>query len=320
VIRCLLYRNGEVEAENFDPTLVSDYLDQGDTLVWLDVEDPTEDDLKLLEEEFSLPAPAMDDVRARSQRSSVEVYERCFFVVLNALAWRGGEIEVGEIHAFVAPNYLITLRYPPAFDLSGVRRRWAAEGAQAAEGGGFLLHALVDEVVDEYFDVIDQLELASERVEDEIFADRPPDDVQERLFRVKKKVLEARRQIMPLREVLDLLGEEPRIVTERLQAYYRDVADHLIRALEFVDNLRELLTTALDAHLSLVSYRLNDVMKKLTSWAAIILIPTMIAGIYGMNFRYMPELTWRYGYFIVLGVMILAAGALYVTFKKRDWL
>jgi magnesium transporter len=153
-----------------------------------------------------------------------------------------------------------------------------------------------------------------------VFADETYPDTQERIFRLKKQVIEFRRLVMPLREVLDLLQGEPRVVTATLAAYYRDVADHIIRVLEFIDNVRELLTTALEAYLSQVSNRLNTVMKQLTSWAAIILVPTLIAGIYGMNFRHMPELNWLLGYPFALGLMAVSATTLYVVFKRRGWL
>jgi len=137
---------------------------------------------------------------------------------------------------------------------------------------------------------------------------------------LKRKVVTFRRQVMPLREVLDLMQEQPRFVTQKLGPYYRDLADHVIRTLEFVDGIRDLLTTALEAELSQVSNRMNEIMKKLTSWAGIILIPTLIAGIYGMNFTHMPELSWRYGYYYALGLMIVVGFVLYRAFKRRDWL
>ncbi|HEV2907235.1 MAG TPA: magnesium/cobalt transporter CorA, partial [Actinomycetota bacterium] len=231
-----------------------------------------------------------------------------------------GELRDQEVHAFVGPNYLVTLRYAPAFDLKPVLRRWERQQELTQEGGGFLLYALLDEVVDGYFNVVERFEDDSESVEEQVFADETRPDTQERIFRLKKQVIEFRRLVMPLREVLDLLQGEPRVVTATLAAYYRDVADHIIRVLEFIDNVRELLTTALEAYLSQVSNRLNTVMKQLTSWAAIILVPTLIAGIYGMNFRHMPELNWLLGYPFALGLMAVSATTLYVVFKRRGWL
>jgi magnesium transporter len=321
VLTCRLYRDGRVEEESLNPARISDLLERPDTLIWVDLVDPGEDDLAMLQQEFSLPELALEDVRGRHQRASVEVYDEVFFIVMNALRLEDGRVEPQELHVFVSQRYLITLRYSPVFDLTHVSRRLAQEAERERLGGGYLLHALLDEVVDGYFDVIDKLELASEEVEEGVFADEPPPGIQERIFRLKKDVLEARRLVMPLREVLDLLEENPKVVAGPLRPYYQDVADHLMRALEFIDNLRELLTTALNAHLSLVGFRLNDIIKKLTSWAAIILVPTLIAGIYGMNFfRPFPSFGNPAGFWIAIALMVASGGVLYWVFRRRDWI
>lgn len=320
MVTCRLYRSGTLAEDGFDPARVSDHLEEPDALVWLDLEDPTEEELALIEEEFSLHPLAVEDARHRGQRPKVEVYEKYFFLVMHAVGLEDGELRDKEVHAFVGPSYLVTLRYAPAFDLKPVLRRWERQQELTKEGGGFLLYSLLDEVVDGYFHVVEGFEDDSESVEEQVFADETRPDTQERIFRLKKQVIEFRRLVMPLREVLDLLQGEPRVVTATLAAYYRDVADHIIRVLEFIDNVRELLTTALEAYLSQVSNRLNSVMKQLTSWAAIILVPTLIAGIYGMNFRHMPELNWLLGYPFALGLMAVSATTLYVVFKRRGWL
>ena len=317
---CLLYRDGQVAEKNFDPARISDFLQEDNVLVWLDLEDPSEGDLAMLREEFDIHPLAIEDARHREQRPKVEVYEGYFFLVLHAVSLLDKKLQDQEIHAFVGNGYLVTLRYPPAFDLTNVKRRWKQEQELAREGGGYLLHALIDEVVDGYFKVIDDIELRAEDIEDEVFADERVEDVQERVFQLRKELTNFRRHVMPLREVLDLLEENRDVVTKELRAYYRDVADHVIRALEGIDNLREVLASMLDAYLSKVGTDLNVVMKQVTSWAAIILAPTLIAGIYGMNFRHMPELNWLFGYPFALGLMFLASFVLYRIFRKRDWL
>jgi magnesium transporter len=319
MVTCRLYRSGTLAEEGFDPAQVSEHLEEPDALVWLDLEDPTDEELALIQEEFSLHPLAVEDARHRRQRPKVEVYEKYFFLVMHSVRLDEAELLDQEIHAFVGPSYLITLRYPPAFDLDPVLRRWERQQELTKEGGGFLLYALMDEIVDGYFDVVERFEDDSDDIEQQVFADNVPADVQERIFQLKKQVLQFRRLVMPLREVLDLIQEEPR-VTSTLAAYYRDVADHVIRTLEFIDNVRELLTSALEAHLSQASTRLNVVMKQLTAWASIILVPTLIAGIYGMNFRHMPELNWLLGYPFALGLMAASATALFVVFKRRGWL
>jgi magnesium transporter len=317
---CLLYRNGQVAERDFDPARISDLLKEDDALVWLDLEDPTEGDLVMLQEEFDIHPLAIEDARHREQRPKVEVYEGYFFLVMHAVSLKDQELQDQEIHAFVGNGYLVTLRYPPAFDLTDVKRRWKQEQELSREGGGYLLHALIDEVVDGYFEVIDGFELRAEDIEDEVFAEEQVEDVQERVFKLRKELTTFRRHVMPLREVLDLLEENRDVVTKELRAYYRDVADHVIRALESIDNLREVLASMLDAYLSKVSTELNVVMKQVTSWAAIILAPTLVAGIYGMNFEHMPELNWLFGYPFALGLMFLSSFVLYRIFRKRDWL
>jgi magnesium transporter len=315
-----LYRSGTLAEEGFDPARVSDHLEESDSLVWLDLEDPSDQELSMVEEEFGLHPLAVEDARHRGQRSKVEVYEQYFFLVMHAMRFDNEELTDQEVHAFVGPSYLVTLRYAPAFDLKPVLRRWERQPDLTKEGGGFLLYALLDQVVDGYFGVVERFEDVSEEIEEQVFGDQLHPDTQERIFLLRKQVLEFRRLVMPLREVLGLLQNEPKVVTQALDAYYRDVADHIIRVLDFVDNVRELLTAALEAHLSQVSNRLNMVMKQLTSWAAIILVPTLIAGIYGMNFRHMPELNWLLGYPFALGLMAASGLTLYGVFKSRGWL
>jgi magnesium transporter len=321
MITCRLYREGTLKEEAFDPARASDLIAEEGARVWLDMADPSDEELRLLQEEFSLHPLAVEDTRDRNQRPKVEVYEGYFFIAMHAV-WldEHDDLQDSEIHAFVGHRYLITLRYAPVFDLTEVLKRWDRQPELTHHGGGFLLYALLDEVVDGYLDVIDRLEDVADGIEDRVFSDETAGDVQEDIFRTKRKVVEFRRLVIPLRKVVDLVQEQPGFVTRELAPYYRDVADHLIRSIEFADNIRDLLTTALEAQLAQVSNRLNVVMKQLTSWAAIILVPTLIAGIYGMNFRHMPDLLWRYGYAYALGLMVVSMLLLYRVFKKRDWL
>jgi magnesium transporter len=213
------------------------------------------------------------------------------------------------------------VRKPPPFDLTHVVKRWDARAELVTEGGGYLLYILLDEIVDHYFDVLDAYEDRTEDVEDRVFQATGDTGTQSHIFGLKKDLLEFRRAVSPMREVLDVLqGQNVEVVTPRLGPYYRDVYDHVLRATDFIDTMRDILSSALDANLSVISNRLNEVMKQLTSWAAIILVPTLIAGIYGMNFVHMPELRWKYGYAYALGLMVVSAGILYRMFKKRNWL
>ncbi|MGQ0669219.1 MAG: magnesium/cobalt transporter CorA [Actinomycetota bacterium] len=321
MITCRLYQDGKLKEEAFGPASISDLLEDERARVWLDIDEPTEADLAMIQEEFGLHPLAIEDARHRGQRPKVDVYEGYFHVVVYALSLDDeDELVEGEIHAFAGKAFLITLRYAPVFDLKGVIERGDRQPELTSEGGGFLLYALLDEVVDDYFSIVDRLEDRGEQIEDRVFAPAPDADVQQDIFRLKREVVAFRRLVIPLREVLDLVQEQPGFVTQALGPYYRDVADHVIRVMEFVDNVRELLTAALEAQLSQVSNRLNQVMRSVTSWGAIILVPTLVAGIYGMNFENMPELGWLLGYPFALALMGLSAFVLYRVFKRRDWL
>jgi magnesium transporter len=322
VLTCHLFRDGKILEEAFDPLRISDGLQDEGSLLWLDVVEPSDQDLTTLREEFDLPRVVIEDVREQDQRPHVEAFGDSFFIVMYAFALEGRRPIPQELHAIVGPRYLVTLRNSPAFDMERVRRRWKQEEPGLAnEGGGFLLHPLLDEVVDTYLEVVDELELRSEEVEGEVFGESPAKDVQATIFQEKKRLLEFRRRVLPLREVLDLLQEERQVVTPALRAEYKDVADHVARTLDLVDTVRELLSTALDAHLSRVGHQLNEVVKKLTSWAAIILVPTLIAGIYGMNFfRPFPAFDNPAGFWIAIGMMLGSGGSLYWVFRRRGWM
>jgi magnesium transporter len=202
-----------------------------------------------------------------------------------------------------------------------VVERWDAHSELAAEGGGYLLYILLDEIVDGYFSALDLYEDLTEEVEDQVFGDGAQGGAQTEIFRLKKELLHFRRAMAPLRDVLDVMQRRTiDVVTQPLEPYYRDVYDHVLRATDFIDSVRDILSSALEAHLAVVSNRLNEIMKSLTSWGAIILVPTLVAGIYGMNFNHMPELSWWFGYPMALGVMVGAGLLLYRAFKRRGWL
>jgi magnesium transporter len=320
-VTCRLYQEGSLKEEAFDPERVSDLIEELGARVWLDLEDPTDGELSMIQEEFGLHPLSIEDTRHRDQRPKVEVFDGYFFLVLHALSLDANdELIDSEIHAFAGHRFLITIRYSPLFDLKEVLRRWDRQPELTSEGGGFLLYVLLDEVVDNYFTSIERFEDMGEDIEDRVFSDDEDPDLQQDIFKLKRRVVKFRRLVIPLREVLDLVQEQPGFVTPALLPYYRDVADHVIRTMEFADSIRDLLTSALEAQLSQVSNRMNQVMKSLTAWASIILVPTLIAGIYGMNFANMPELDWKYGYAWALGLMLLSGLALYRMFKKRDWL
>jgi magnesium transporter len=323
VITSRIYRDGRLEEEtDFDPAAVEACRASGEHRIWIDVVEPNDEELELLERTLGLHELSVEDSSRWGQRPKVEFYPDYVFVVLHGL--RIGdtdELVDSELHLFAGQRfYLLTIRREPLFEFRRAIERAVRDTGIVREGIGFHLYLLLDEVVDEYLDVVDRLEDLSDDAEERVFRDDAAEGLQEDLFRLKRRVVRFRRAVAPMREVLDLLAEDADMVTPALQPYYRDVQDHVIRAIELTDNIRELLSSALDARLAQASNRLNLVVKALSGWAAIILIPTLIAGIYGMNFRHMPELDWRLGYPFALGVMGLSAFALYRVFKRRDWL
>ena len=322
MITCRVYRSGTLRDEGaFDPGAVEDARARGDRL-WLDVIDPTGEELQQLQHTFDLHELSVEDSYRWGQRSKVEFYQGYVFIVVHALkVGEDEQLSDGEIHLFVGGgSYVITVRRPPLFDLARVGERLAKEPDLVHEGVGYHLYLLLDEIADGYLDAVDKLEDSSDDIELRVFQDEPAAELQADIFRLRRTAVRFRRLAAPMRQVVDLIQETPALVTPALAPYYRDVQDHVIRSIEFIDNIRDLLTSAFESELAQVSNRLNAVMKQLTSWAAIILIPTLIAGIYGMNFRDMPELRSAWGYPMALGAMVVSALVLYVVFKRREWL
>jgi magnesium transporter len=322
MITCRVVREGLLDdPAPFDPEAVGRALGEGCHL-WVDVTDPGADELATLQRTFGLHELSIEDSLRWGQRSKLEFYADYVFVVVHGLRPDDGDQLVdSEVHLFAAvKGYVITVRREPMFDIEPVVRRMRVDRQLASEGIGFPLYVILDEIVDGYLTVVDRFEDLSDDIEDRVFEEEGEGDVQEDIFRLKRNVVRFRRLANPVREVVDLLHESAGVVTPALRPYYRDVLDHVIRASEFVDNIRDLLTSALESQLAQVSNRLNVVMKHLTAWAGIILVPTLIAGIYGMNFHSMPELSWAVGYPLALSLMLASAGILYVVFKRRDWL
>jgi magnesium transporter len=324
-----IYRQGALERSDAGLDELPAVLRREGTMCWVDVEHPDEEVLSTIREVFGLHPLAVEDTSHWGQRSKIEVFDEHSFLVLHALWPSKSSREAAppgpapmrtEIHAFASARFLVTFRSNANFDMSRVTRRWDERPELLAEGGGALLYGLLDEVVDGYLDLVDEHEDAADRIEGAVFESDGDPSVQRRIFDVRRRVIAFRRAVAPLRQVVDVLQELPGFVSPRMYPYYRDVADHVLRTLDFIDTVRELLTAALEAQLAQVSNRLSVDTKKISAWGAILLVPTLIAGIYGMNFDRMPELDWRFGYPVALGVMAVSAGLLYWSFKRREWL
>ncbi len=319
MITCRAYRDGKPLDRPFPPEEISDRLEEG-CLVWVDVEEPTEAEIALVAEEFALHPESLSDLKERNQRTKVDQYGDYFQVVSYAVEGQGQEVVAKELHIYAGRRYLLTFRFAPAFTVDRVVQRWEASPTLDAHGGSGLLHVLLDEIVDTYFPVVQAFDDEAEALEERVFATEVEVGLQEELFKLKKRLVEFRRHVVPLRDVLDFLEEDQLLIPETVKPYFRDVYDNVYRAIEFVDNNRETLTAALSAYQSAVGNQMNVVMKRLTAWAGILLVPTLIAGIYGMNFVHMPELSWTVGYPAALALMFGVCWILYWQFKKRGWL
>jgi magnesium transporter len=325
MIEVRVFRDGVATEGEIAPSQVRECLADAGAFVWFDAPDPSEEDIAALGDAFSLHPLTMEDISHRRQRPRVELFEDYGFVTLRPLSISGEDVVEHEVHAVVGRRFLGTLRYgPEPFPVDDMEKRLRRQpDLLKAHPGGFAVYTLIDEVVDGYLSLVETLEDRADDLEDLVFTDDPSMDgpeLQQSIFRVKRDVVKLRRFASPLRQGLDLLQEEPGLVAEALQPYFRDVTEHAIRVAELADNIRDILTSLLELRVSQIANHLNVIMRKLTAWAGILLVPTLIAGIYGMNFGYMPELAWRFGYFAALAVMGGASFALYVMFKKKDWL
>ena len=295
---------------------------RGGRFVWICLHEPDEPLMRQVQEEFGLHDLAVEDAHRAHQRPKLEEYGDGLFVALRTVEIReDGEIEFGEVHLFVGPHYLVSIRHGTSLSHAEVRNRCESTPHLLRKGPGFVLYVLMDLVVDRYFPVIDTLEEHIERLEGEIFDGGSSRRVTERIYDLKRELLALKRAVSPLIDVCNRLARfDTDLVPEDVRPYFRDVYDHVIRINENVDNLREFLNGAREANLSLISIGQNEVTKKLAAWAAIIAVPTMIAGVYGMNFEYMPELRVPLGYPLALGAMTVICGLLYRAFRRAGWL
>jgi magnesium transporter len=322
VIDCAAYCSG-ARVENLGLDQIRGSLIQDDRFVWLGLYEPEKDVLRQVQQQFGLHDLAIEDAYNAHQRPKLELYESSLFVVLRTahLSHAPRHLEFGETHVFLGRNYVVTVRHGSLRSHIGVRQRCESTPHLLAKGPGYVLYALMDFVVDQYLPIVQQIEEEVEALEDIIFTMTDTGDATARIYQLKRDLLSLRRTTAPLVEVCNrLMRFDLPHVPEDTRVYFRDVYDHVVRLNETIDAQRELLTTALEAHLSLMSHAQNEHMKRITAWAAMIAVPTMIAGIYGMNFRNMPELNWAYGYHASILVMISACVALYVGFKRSGWL
>jgi len=318
-----VYRKGVLEAENFELAKVSDYLAETETVVWVDFCAPSKDQLHELALELGLHELAVEDALEEHQRPKLDHYATHLFLSCHAVRVNTevGGLEVAEVDSFIGGRWLITVRKDEGFSMEPVLQRWDRSPDLLANGVTFLLYGLLDLIIDNYFETVQAFDDFYDEISEGIFSDTPLDPAQQRhWFQMRRALVKFHRLVVPMREAVSgLMRREHSAVSPDLYPYYQDVYDHILRVTESTDALRDLVATIVETNLSLRDYRQNQVMKKVTSWAAIIAVPTLITGYYGMNVPY-PGFAKDWGVAISAALIVICSGVLYALFRRRDWL
>ena len=321
--RTRAYRKGEVIAEDFPVAQVSDHLAQPDTIVWVDLCGPSADQLHQLVDELGLHELAVEDALGEHQRPKLDHYDSHLFLSCHAVSVdrARSELHTTEVDAFIGERWLITVRKHNGFTMDEVVKRWDRSADLAVYGVSFLLYGLLDVIIDGYFEAISEFDDFFDDVSEIIFSEHPLDpDQQRQWFRMRQALVKFHRLALPLREAVSALMRRGQgAVCEELYPYFQDVYDHVLRVSESSDALRDLVGTIVETNLSLRDYRQNQIMKKVTSWAAIIAVPTLITGYYGMNVPY-PGFARDWGVQLSSLLIVVLSVGLYVLFKKKEWL
>jgi magnesium transporter len=322
LVNCVAYEDGRKLAD-IEPSQISDYLKRPSCFVWVALRDPTEAELQQMQAEFDLHELAVDDARHGHQRPKIEEYGDSLFVVMHTVEFTPtDELKVGELDVFVGRNYVLSVRTRTERGFKEVRARAEREPELLRNGSGYVLYALMDAVVDRYFPVLDAIETEVEHVEDHLFQPgASPRDNIEALYYVKQKLTTLKHATGPAQEhVGKLFGGRVPFACHGLTEYFRDVYDHLVRINQSIDAARETVNTAIQVALAMVNMGHGEITKRLAAYAALVAVPTMIAGVYGMNFKHMPELEWPLGYPLAVGAMVVIDGFLFTRFRKAGWI
>jgi magnesium transporter len=320
LVNCVAYQDGRKLAD-IPKEEIGKYVKRPDCFVWVALFEPSPAELQEMREEFELHELAVEDASHGHQRPKIEEYGDSLFAVLQAVEMKGEELQVGEIEIFVGPNYILSVRVHSERGFQSVRARCEREPQLLKHGAAFVLYALMDAVVDRYFPVLDTLESKLEQIEEQIFKKNTARSNIQALYGLKQQLMTLKHAVDPLMEATGKLtgGRVPQLCTG-MREYFRDVFDHLERIHATIEGIRDMQTTAIQVNLGMINLNETEVTKKLAGWAAIIAIPTLIAGIYGMNFKSMPEYDLPYAYPICIAVMLALDVALYLWFKKIKWL
>ena len=324
MVNCVAYQNGQKLAD-VPVEQIPDYIRRPDCFVWIALKDPDHAELQRMQEVFDLHPLAVEDAHHGHQRPKIDEYGESLFVVLHTIEYLDGELQRGELAIFVGRNYVVSVRSRSERGFVEVRKRTEREPDLLKHGSGYVLYALMDSVVDRYFPILDALETELEQIEASLFEGEGENvnarNSIEALYALKQRLMMLKHAVGPLLEATGKLfgGRVPQLCTG-LREYFSDVYDHLTRLNASIESSREMLTTAISVNLSLVAIQDNEVTKRLASYAALVAVPTLIAGIYGMNFNHMPEIDWRYGYPFSLAAMTIIDGYLFYRFRKAKWL
>lgn len=320
LVNCVAYQDGKKLAD-LGTNEVREYVARSGCFVWVALRDPQAAELAAVQEQFDLHPLAVEDARHGHQRPKLEEYGTSLFVVMHTVEMSGDELQIGEVDVFVDQNYVVTVRAGTEKGFQGVRARCEREPELLRHGSGYVLYALMDAVVDRYFPALEAIEDEFERIEENMFAGKTPRQNIEALYYVRQKLAKLKHVVAPLLEATGRLygGRVPHVCSG-LGDYFRDVYDHLVRINSTIDSMRDTVATATSVNLALITVGESEVTKRLAAYAALVAVPTLIAGIYGMNFEQMPELKWAYGYPLSLAAMAVIDGYLFYRLRKAGWL
>ena len=317
---CAAYQEGR-KLTNIKPDEIHDYVHRPECFVWVALVDPDPGELAAMQQEFDLHELAVEDAHHGHQRPKIEEYGDSIFAVMHTVEWLNGELHVGEVDVFVGPNYVLTVRNRTSKGFAEVRARCEREPQLLGEGSAFVLYVLMDTVVDRYFPLLDTLETELENIEERMFANASGRANVEELYSLKRKLMVLKHAVAPLLEgVSKLFGGRVPALCKSTQEYFRDIYDHLVRLNQSIDAQRDMVVTAMSVNLALISTSENETTKRLAAYGALLAIPTMVAGIYGMNFRHMPELEAAWGYPLVMLAMAAVDLYLFRRFRRARWL
>ena len=319
IVNCAAYENGR-RVGDVDLTQACPAETDGG-FVWVGLQEPDKALLRTVQQRFGLHDLAIEDALNAHQRPKLEIYGGGVFIVLRTAQLIERRIQFGETHIFAGRGYVVTVRHGSTTAYREVRARCEGAPKMLAMGESFVIYSIMDFIVDNYFPVVHELEAEADALEEAIFAQNTGQADVERIYELRHELLLLRRAVQPLQEVCNrIMRYDVSLIDNAMNAYFRDIQDHVIQVLEGIDNLRDLLNAALEANLLLISIQQNNVTKKLTGWAAILSIPLAIASIYGMNFKWMPELEQPYGYPTVMAFMIGLCGYMYYRFRHAGWI